>query len=178
MQRWTAALPELLEYPTATWFGADGDKARDTVLLVALADAVDELALALGDDMDDWRWGRLHRLRFVHNITTVLPCDEDLRSLLTAGVFEAGGDHDTVNKAKFRLAGDYDVVVVPTWRQVIDLADIDASLGSHTTGQSGNPTSPHWNDLCDPWLSGELHPLPFSRRAVEAATESTLVLEP
>ena len=72
----------------------------------------------------------------------------------------------------------YDVVVVPSWRQIIDLSNIDASIGTHTVGQSGNPASPHFKDLFPLWSRGEYHPLPFSRRAVEGLAESRLALVP
>ena len=70
----------------------------------------------------------------------------------------------------------YDVVVVPSWRQIIDLSDLDASVGTHTTGQSGNPASPHFKDLFPLWSTGRYHPLPFTRPAVEGATASRLDL--
>jgi penicillin G amidase len=68
--------------------------------------------------------------------------------------------------------------VVPSWRVVVDLANLDASLAVLTTGQSGNPASPHWNDQSDLWASGRLRACPFSRPAVEAAAEHTLLLVP
>ena len=68
--------------------------------------------------------------------------------------------------------------MVPSWRQIVDLAELDASVGTHTTGQSGHPASPHWSDLVPLWGAGEYHPLPFTRPAVEAAAEATLTLRP
>jgi penicillin amidase len=61
---------------------------------------------------------------------------------------------------------------------VIDLGDLDASVGTHTVGQSGNPASPHFNDLYPLWSNGRYHPMPFTRGAVEAAAESKLELLP
>jgi penicillin amidase len=61
---------------------------------------------------------------------------------------------------------------------IVDLADPDRSLGVHTLGQSGHPASPHFRDLFPLWLAGEHHPMPFTRAAVDAATEATLRLVP
>jgi penicillin amidase len=61
---------------------------------------------------------------------------------------------------------------------VVDLADLDASQAVLTTGQSGNPVSPHWNDQSALWAAGELRPCPFSRPAVEAASERSMLLVP
>jgi penicillin amidase len=51
-------------------------------------------------------------------------------------------------------------------------------MGVLPTGVSGNPASPHWNDQSELWLAGELHPLPFTRPAVEAAAVAALRLVP
>ncbi len=70
------------------------------------------------------------------------------------------------------------MVVLPSWRQVVDLGNLEASVGVHTTGQSGNPTSPHWNDQVDLWARGEHHPLPLARAQVQTHAESSTVLVP
>jgi penicillin G amidase len=167
-------LPNLLEFPSGMWFGADGRGARDDVLGRALGLALDELTERLGDDMAGWRWGAIHKVRFAHQLA-IIP---DLTEMFTAGVVESGGDEQTVLQGQFEPATGYDVGVVPSWRQIIDLSDMDASVGIHTVGQSGNPASPHWNDFVEPWSKGEYHPLPFTRPAVERHAEHRLALAP
>ena len=167
-------LPTLLRYPTGRWFGADGAAARDRVLGAALDAALDDLTTRLGDDMESWRWGSLHRVRFAGRLA-IIP---DLADLFTAGEVEVGGDEQTVHQGMFEPGLSYEVVVAPSWRQVIDLADLDASVGTNTVGQSGNPASPHFGDLVELWGSGRHHPMPFSREAVERAAEATLRLLP
>jgi penicillin amidase len=51
-------------------------------------------------------------------------------------------------------------------------------MGILPTGQSGNPSSSHWNDQTDAWAAGDLRPLPFTRAAVEAAATERLGLVP
>lgn len=167
-------LPTMLAYPSAAWFGSDGREARDRVLLDALGTALDELTATLGEDMSAWRWGSLHTVRFVHPLALI----PDLAEALTGGVVETGGDEQTLLQGLFEPGVGYEAVVVPSWRQIIDLADVDASVGIHTTGQSGNPASPHWNDMVEPWARGQYHPLPFTRHAVEQHAEATLRLLP
>ena len=169
-------LPQLLRYPTARWFGEHGSAARDGVLRRTLDQALDELADRLGEDPAGWSWGGLHRVRFAHQMAQRIP---DLAELFTAGEAPHGGDEQTLNQGIFEPgAGNYDTQVVASWRQVIDLGDLDSSVGTHTVGQSGNPASPHWNDLFPLWSSGRYHPMPFTRRAVEEACESRLTLVP
>ena len=178
-RQWTNAfhhlvLPHLLAYPTARWFGEDGAEARDQVLLAALDDALDELTTALGDDMGTWRWGALHRARFAGALSRM----PDLAPLFTAGEVEVGGDEQTVSQGLFEPGWSYEAVVVPSWRGILDPSEWDASVGTHTVGQSGHPASPHFADLLELWAAGEYHPMPFTRPAVEAAAESTLRLVP
>jgi penicillin amidase len=167
-------LPQLLQFPSAMWFGADGREGRDTILQQALGRAVEELTGLFGEDMTTWRWGALHKVEFRHQLA-VIPM---LAEMFTGGVVESGGDEQTVLQGMFEPSLSYTAVIVPSWRHIIDLSDIDASVGIHTTGQSGHPASPHWNDFIEPWSRGEYHPLPFSRQAVERHAESTLNLVP
>jgi penicillin G amidase len=167
-------LPDLLAYPTATWFGGEGKEARDELLRKALDTALDELAAGMGEDTNGWSWGAIHRVRFQGQLARI----PDLADLFTGGEAPWGGDEQTVCQGMYEPGAGYDVVVVPSWRQIIDLSDLDASVGTHTVGQSGNPASPHFNDLFPLWSTGQYHPLPFTRPAVEAVTESRLELLP
>jgi penicillin G amidase len=167
-------LPAMLRYPTARWFGADGRAARDEVLRRALDGALDELASGLGDDMGAWRWGALHRAVFSHPLAVLGGMEE----LFVAGSEEIGGDEHTVAAAGFEPGVGFGVVSGSSWRHIIDLSDMDRSVGMHTTGQSGNPASEHWNDFVGPWARGQYHPLPLSRAAVEEHADHRLTLEP
>ncbi len=172
---WKAqVLPNLLANATARWFGIDGGPARDDLLRRALEGAVAELDERLGEDVSAWRWGALHRAVFAGPLAIV----PDLAPLFTGGVLETGGDDDTVNQSGFEPGASYEVAVLASWRQIVDLSDPDASVGVHTTGQSGNPASPHWNDLVPLWSRGEYHPLPFTRAAVQANAETAMTLAP
>jgi len=168
------ALPNMLANPTARWLGANGRGALHDVLRRALDDAIDELEGPLGRDMDAWRWGAVHRVVLAGPLALI----PDLAELFTGGVVEAGGDEQTICQGGFEPDHSYDVAVLSSWRQIIDLSDADAAVGIHPTGQSGHPASEHWNDLLPLWAKGEHHPLAFTRRSVEAHAEATLTLVP
>ena len=140
----------------------------------ALAAAWDRCAEAMGPDPASWRWGEIHRARFVHPLGRM----PGLESLFVAAELPLGGDEQTVNNAGFEGDGPFDVYVVPSWRAVYDLSNLDDSMGVLPTGQSGNPASPHWNDQTDAWAAGELRPLPFTRAVVEAAATERLTIVP
>jgi penicillin amidase len=158
------ALPSLL-----------GDEALSQEQLdSALAAAWDRCIDAMGPDPAGWRWGDIHRARFVHPLGRM----PGLEPLFVAADLALGGDEQTVNNAGFEGDGPFDVYVVPSWRAVYDLSNLDDSRGVLPTGQSGNPASPHWNDQTDMWTAGELRPLPFTRAGVEAAAMERLSLVP
>jgi penicillin amidase len=164
-------LPTILSEPESGWWGDDG---RAEVLRRSLDDALQELEDRLGPDRGRWRWGSLHQVRFAGPLARVPAVSE----LFTAAVVELGGDEQTVAQAGCDARDGYPAAVVQSWRQVIDLADPDRSLGVLPTGQSGNPASPHWSDQAPLWAAGEHHALPLSRRAVESAAATALHLTP
>ncbi|MGH7540187.1 MAG: penicillin acylase family protein, partial [Gemmatimonadota bacterium] len=158
------ALPGLL---------ADGSLSRDD-LDDAFAAAWDRCEASMGPDPATWRWGEIHRARFVHPLGRM----PGLEPVFVAADLPLGGDEQTVNNARFEGDGPFQVSVAPSWRVVFDFADLDASVGGLTTGQSGNPASPHWSDQAAAWAAGRLRALPFTRHAVEAAATSRLALVP
>jgi penicillin amidase len=161
------ALPALLADPENGWI--DGDLVRS-----ALADAFAEVRETLGEDPTGWRWGALHRLRLASPLASI----PGLEALFLAGDVELGGDEQTVMQGGFDGREGYRPAVIPSWRAVYDLADLDRSVGVLPTGISGNPASPHWNDQAPLWASGAYHPLPFTEAAVKAATVSSMQLSP
>ena len=60
----------------------------------------------------------------------------------------------------------------------MDLGDVERSRYVLAGGLSGNPLSPHYADLFELWQRGEGVPIPWSVKAVEAATVERLSLRP
>ncbi|HZD06095.1 MAG TPA: penicillin acylase family protein, partial [Longimicrobiales bacterium] len=109
-----------------------------------------------GPDRESWRWGRINRSEFPHSLVPAW----DLPAA------ERSGGAGTV------------AAVGATYREIVDFADLDASLATNAPGQSGRPGSPYYGNLIQGWAAGEYFPLLFSRDAVEAAAEHRLVLRP
>lgn len=136
------------------------------LLTVALQSVIRQLEGGLGPKYEDWHWGRLHQLSLRHPLN---------RKEWNAGPIERPGDAYTVNAASglnFRQTDG------ASWREIIDVGDWDRSVMTNIPGESGNPDSRHYRDLIDDWAAGRYHPLPFSRKAVEAAAEERLRLIP
>ncbi len=131
---------------------------RDSLIESALSDAVDSLERSQGPDWSTWRWGAMHETRFIHPVTAAFDLPPTGR----------GGDNTTVN-----VTGQSGA----SFREIIDLSDWDNSVGTSTPGQSGQPGSPHYDDLLEIWRDGRYFPMPFTRNAVEAQTEHRLMLK-
>ncbi|HEX7247951.1 MAG TPA: penicillin acylase family protein [Actinomycetota bacterium] len=145
-----------------------------SLLEAALDAALDELCSTLGNDVAAWRWGDLHRVTLAHPLASI-PGLGEMFVALEAGI---GGDDQTVLQTGVDARDGFPAAVVPSWRAVYDLADLDRSVGVLPTGTSGNPASPHWSDQAPLWLGGRTRPLPFTDAGVEAATVSEARLVP
>lgn len=141
--------------------------ARDRLLAAALGDAVAELDGRFGPDLARWRYGQpaYHHALLRHPLSAVL--DPALASALDVGPLARGGYGNTVNATGAADRQSHGA----TFRLVADLADWDATLGTNTPGQSGDPRSPHYRDLFAGWAAGRYFRVPFTRAAVDRAAE-------
>ena len=170
---WFAKLPAAVLGPR------DGSRAVLTALLesleketpaAALGSTLDatlaELDRTYGADMGQWRWGKLHQIRFRH------PTGD---ASLDRGPVARPGDGNTVNStsgARFLQTNG------ASYRMVLDFADWDRSVMTNVPGESGDPASPYYSNLVEDWAQGRYHPMPFSRKAVEAAAAERILLTP
>ncbi len=89
-----------------------------------------------------------------------------------------GGDIDTVNMGATLPSQPEVVITVPSYRQIVDLADLTASRSGHAPGQSGHLASKHYDDFIQMWREVQHHPMLFERAMIEANAEGTLRLRP
>jgi len=155
------ALPTLLDRLEAQ---IDGQPNCDA-MAVSFDQAMAQLKRDFGSDRRAWRWGRAHQVTFRHPVP----------GIPGAGTFPRPGDGNTVNATSGpglrQTAG-------ASYRQILDPADWDNSVITNAPGESGNPSSPHYADLATDWAAGKYHPLPYSRAAVERASEERIQLVP
>jgi penicillin amidase len=135
------------------------------VLGSTLDEATSEMTRFLGANMDNWTWSRASQITFHHPLNN---------ARWNRGPIARPGDPYTINAS----AGGRAQPSGASYRQVIDLSDWDRSTMTNTPGESGDPTSPHYSDLLSDWAAGRYHPMPFSRKAVEAAATERMMLTP
>jgi penicillin amidase len=162
----------LTEGDSTGWFGTDSDYVR--AVEETAAEALADLEARFGADPEGWRWGTLHAVSFRH------PLDgyPGTEGLFATAPRECSGNGYVLNANGFSHDAPFAVTSGPEYRLVVDLGDLDGATTVLTTGESGLPGSPHYDDMVDPWVRGIHLPLPFSPAAVEAATAGETRLEP
>ncbi len=160
-----------LNDPNSTWFNnvtSARAQDRDQVINQAFNDTVAHLMSLLGPMPANWAWGQIHFREF--------PALSGL-SALQRGPYPAGGDGFTLN-----VAGGLISEGGPSWRQIINFGDLNASLAIYPGGQSGNPLSVHYDDfLVGSYLVGrylEFREYPNPQSFAAGNVESTITLTP
>ncbi|MDX1388164.1 MAG: penicillin acylase family protein, partial [Acidobacteriota bacterium] len=200
-----SAVRKLLDdYPVNGGFGAslinffnvpgvsNQDLARDIILLETLADGLDLLAsdefapaFANSTNLEDYRWGKLHRIVFDHPLGPALSIPPagsplnlapDLPGLSRAGGMGAvdASSHsaraDGLNEFMFGSGPNRRKIatMTPAGPQVLEVIP---------GGQSGAPGSPQQTDQLNLWLVNAYKPLPVSLADVLALGVETQNLE-
>jgi penicillin amidase len=172
LRLWTV-LPGLVAADDTTLLPAGA--TWDTVLADALTDAVSLLRTRLGDDVDTWRWGRLHQCAPTHPLAGVNPA---WAARLNPPPVEVGGEWDTVWSTAHPAGYGFGVTTASVARYVFDLADWDRCAWIVPLGSSGEPTSPHFSDQQRSWAAGELVAMRYRWDVIADTAESTTHLRP
>jgi penicillin amidase len=173
-------LTRILPDPSSAWFDdltTPEVESRDDILLIALEAAIDELTESLGNDMSDWQWGDLHTATF-ENQSLGKSGIAPIEAIFNRGPVPVDGSIATVNNTGYSMGDPYTVQTVPSYRQIINLAELSRSVSMHTTGQSGHAFHPHYNDMIDPWRNIEYHAMLWTREQIVAVAETHLSLTP
>jgi penicillin G amidase len=149
--RWHSHLMALWEEGDEELIG----RPWDGLVLEALAGALDDLGDRFGTDPGEWRWGRVHEMKFPHPLGDANPLFDRLLNRR----LRAGGAQETVSQIAYDPNDPYNAVWAPSWRMVADPTDPDRSRWQAFTGQSGHPASSHYDDLQGDWLEGRTQPM-------------------
>jgi penicillin amidase len=187
---------QLVDDPEAEWWDDVATPERETsgaIITRALDEAGSALSTSYGAP-SGWTWGRLHTATFQEQ-TIGTSGIGPLEWYFNDGPHAVSGAAGTLNNTYYRFRRAYpdpldpeyvpvgvdrvfEVTNMPSMRFVIDMTDLDGARIVITTGQSGNPFDHHYNDMIEPWRTGETVPLPFTQASIDAAAAQTLVLQP
>ena len=155
----------------------DEPESCATVAGAALEVALQDLTDRYGEEMADWRWGEAHVAWMKNQVLGAIP--------VIGPWFEvklpSGGGRETVKAGGFTVS-DPDHPFAQNhgagYRAVYDLAEPERSVFIQSTGQSGNPFSPHYRDFAEAWRDGRYLPILTERTQIDQDALGTLVLRP
>lgn len=154
--------------------GESPAQARDEALRTSLKSALADVTKRLGPDPADWRWGDLHRIGLRHLWSDRF--SDALRATAEIDSAPRGGSGNTVGNTSYNSS--FHQRSGASFRMVIDVGNWDASVAMNNPGQSGDPRSPHYKDLFEPWANDEAFPLLYTRPAILEAAEARIELIP
>ena len=153
------------------WF----DRGWSAEIGVALDAVSSRLTQEHGPESDDWAWGTIRPLTLEHVMSAAGP----LGKAFNLGPFPWGGSAHTINNGAVDLTAPLtNPYGIASMRIVMDVGNWDEASFVLPGGQSGNPTSAHYDDMIEPFLAADLVPLPWTERAVRQATVARLELRP
>ena len=171
----------LLQNPRDDWWDdkntPDVIEDRDAILEKAFDEAYSEGVEKLGDNLDKWQWGELHKITY-QNATLGKSGIGFIENIFNRGPFPVNGSESVVQKTCWRANKSFDVICIPSLRQVVDLSNLSNSVTIHSVGQSGHPYSSHYDDFIELWRNLEYHPVNWTREEVESGEYELLTLQP
>jgi penicillin amidase len=129
----------------------------DEIAAAALDDALAALAAEHGRQIAGWRWGEAHVAVHRH-----VPLGHVGAARVVVNIEQetSGGDH-TLMRGLSPGDGErpFENVHASGLRMVLDFADLDRSVVTISTGQSGHPFSRWYDHLAEPWARGDVVPM-------------------
>ena len=160
-------------------------ETRDERVVRAVLRAVAWLETTLGADWDEWRWGRLHAVRFGQIVPPI--ADPGIVSIppVNSTEFPLGfprhGDFGAVDVGNFSLTNGerFTHGSGASQRLVVEMTpEGPRAFNALPGGQREDTTSPHHADEAELWRRNQQPPLRFERADVEANAEERLSFVP
>lgn len=150
-------------------------ETQSDIFTASFREAVLSLEKQFGDDVDKWKWGKVHQVEFQHPIGKVAL----FSGFFNVGPFPLAGSNEVIDNELFTYTEEADIMVKggPSTRRIIDFSDIENSISVLPSGQSGNPMSPHYDDQAELFTKGQFRKMKLNRKEIES-TSTKLVFKP
>jgi penicillin G amidase len=143
----------------------------------ALDEAVAQLQVQYGVDINKWAWGDAHVALSEHRPFAQFGALFEYFNIRRA----VPGDSFTVNVGGYRIANKtapFAANHAASMRAIYDFSDLENSVFMHSTGQSGNRFSPYYDSLADRWAANEMLRIPTAREKVQTSQIGSIKLLP
>ncbi len=154
------ATDNFLDHKSSAWFDdvTTNDRAETfmDILELSFKETIEELEKKYGNDMDDWKWAKIHQLSLKHPMGSVNILNKIFK--LNTKYYPVGGSYHTVCPYSFKIGGDdFDVVHGASERHVYSVGNWDNSFTVIPTGNSGIPASINYCDQTEMYVNNEYH---------------------
>ena len=155
-------------------FGPNPIQGRDEFLVDAFNQGVEYLEKTLGGDMSKWQYGqeKFKHTYMAHTLGKFV--NDDIRSKLDLGPLPRGGNAHTPGST----GGNNRQSSGASFRMIVNTGDWDGAVSTNGPGQSGNPESPFYRNLFEPWAKDQYFPVYFSRQKIDSVAVERTVLSP
>jgi penicillin amidase len=153
----------------------DTVETMDDIVMQSFRDGIGSLVKDHGKNPENWKWGKINTLTFVHPLGTVGILN--LIFNLNSDRYGVGGSDHTVCPF-FSFKPGFEVNVGASVRLIFNTADWDESYSVIPGGASGVPHSEFYLSQVETYLDGEFYKDHFSDEAVLSSAKYTLLLLP
>ena len=129
----------------------------------------------LGDNQEDWTWGKIHTVRFFSPIRK-----EGFGSgLLGAEILPKAGSNQTLNRGGFvkNKEREFDTSWFSSFRMVADMNDDEKIMAVLSGGSAARIFHPYYKSQLEQWKIGEWIPYWISKEKVLEHSEYQLILD-
>lgn len=143
----------------------------EDIVLLSFNDAVEWLQQELGNNIEKWEWGKIHRLTLAHPMGSVKLLDKIFN--LNRGPFAVGGSFHTVCPYSYSFKKLFDADHGASQRHIYNLGNWDNSWVIIPTGTSGIPSSKYYCDQSEMYVNNDYKNDLYSKQSI--ATNATYV---
>ncbi len=157
-------------------FGNDENrnKKRDDFLKTSFEQAIRALELKLGKDTLNWQYGQaaFKHITMEHPLNNIL--NKEWKSKLNVGSLPRGGNSFTPGST----GGTDNQLSGASFRIIIDTGDWDKTVMINTPGQSGDVSSPFYQNLFSLWANDQYFPAYYSKDKIRKTTVQISMMNP
>jgi len=155
-------------------FGPNPIQGRDQFLSESFNNGVKYLEGILGDDINNWQYGqeKFKHTYMAHALGEFVK--EEIKDKLDIGPLPRGGNGYTPGST----GGNNRQSSGASFRMIVNTGNWDAAVGTNGPGQSGNPESPFYSNLFEPWAKDQYFPVYYSRKKIEDVVANRTLLSP
>jgi len=175
------SIPVFMKNKNSIWWDnikTDKKETRSDIFSSAFDSTIIALNNELGEDVDTWKWGKVHTVEYQHPIGKKVKL---LRKVFNVGPYNVWGGRAVLNKISFKLSNDgkYKASSGPAMRTIIDFSDVENKAYSVIpTGQSGVFMSKHYFDQADMYNKGEYRKQMMNKEEIIKKSEDVLIIIP